>query len=305
MYQLIYKITAACLLISSVALAQNLPPHKSINILIVSDEVNPHNLTDEDLMQPGDLSNALSNASTLNASSITEIPTNDIEHVTGLLNSSVGTVVRPDVLIYFAHRIPDNGNNDSGRQAEFVTATEQFLQTGGGVVVFHHGIYRTAGKQDMQALLGSEAVGNVPWDTVNGQDVIFVGNDHFIGSHQISYSGNISYENPSHNISLNNYPYFNNSPDERYPQMEYLPVANSGCEIENLFQTNYDVNGNQHLLAYTKQCPNWLSKVVVYQPGEYQPNATSGNNFQILLNAIYYVSNYHWDIIFTDGFEGQ
>jgi len=85
--------------------------------------------------------------------------------------------------------------------------------------------------------------------------------------------------------------------------MDYLTAANSGCEIENLFQTNYSDNGNQHLLAYTKQCTGWTSKVFVYQPGEYQPNATSGNNLQILLNAIHYLSEYRWDVIFADRFD--
>ncbi|TDR20372.1 hypothetical protein [Marinicella litoralis] len=282
--------------------AQTLPVHDPIDVLIVSDEVNPHGLGDADLMQPGDLSSALNSAATLNTNTITEVATNDIEQATALLSLASSDANRPEVLIYFAHRIPNNGNNASGRQAAFVSAVEQFLQTGGGVISFHHGIYMTTGKQAIQDLLGSEATGAVPWDTVNGQDVIFVGGDHFIGSHQINYTGTTTYDNPSHGIALNNYPYFNNTPDERYPQMDFNLGATS-CDIENLFESNYPDNGNQHLLGYTLQCPDWLSKVVVYQPGEYQPNATTGNNFQILLNAIYHVTAYRWDVIFTAGFE--
>jgi hypothetical protein len=34
----------------------NLPPHGPLRILIVSDEVNPHSLPDEELTQPGSIS---------------------------------------------------------------------------------------------------------------------------------------------------------------------------------------------------------------------------------------------------------
>lgn len=282
--------------------AQVLPPHESLDILIVSDEVNPHGLTDGELMQPGDLSNLLSNTVTLNTSSVLEFDTNDIEQATARLNLSPSDANWPEVLIYFAHRIPNNGNDAAGRQAAFVAATEQYLQAGGGVISFHHGAYLTAGKQAIQDLLGSQATGGVPWDTVNGQDVIFVGGSHFIGTHQISYTGVTTYSHPAHGVVADNYPFFNNTPDERYPQMDYNN-GNSGCELETLFESNYSDNGNQHLLGYSKQCPGWLSKVVVYQPGEYQPNATSGHNLQILLNAIYYVSGFRWDVIFADDFE--
>jgi len=284
--------------------AQSLPPHDLIDVLIVSDEVNPHGLADADLMQPGDLSNAITSDGTLNTHIMIEVGTNEIELATLALNLPVGHIDRPEVLIYFAHRIPDNANNDVARQADFVAAVENFLHTGGGVISFHHGIYMTAGKQAIQDILGAEATGSVPWNTVNGQDVIYVGGDHFIGSHQISYSGTTSYENPSHGIGLDNYPYFNNTPDERYPQMDFN-TGNTGCEIENLFESNYSDNGNQHLIGYTKQCPGWTSKVFVYQPGEYQPNSTTGNNFQILLNAIYYVTEYRWDVIFESSFDHQ
>ncbi|MCB1582194.1 MAG: hypothetical protein R3E90_12630 [Marinicella sp.] len=283
----------------SLTLSQSLPAHNPIDILIVSDEVNPHGLSDEQLMQPGDLTNALGSALTLNTHILIEVDTDQIELATQALNLGTNHPDRPEVLIYFSHRIPAN---DNGRQAEFLTAVDNFLQTGGGVISFHHGIYLTNGKQPIQDLLGSQATGAVPWDTVNGQDVIFVGENHFIGTHQINYAGTISYSNPGHGIGINNYPYFNNTPDERYPQMGFN-TGNNGCDIDPLFESNYADNGNQHLLGYTKQCPNWTSKVFVYQPGEYQPNATSGNNFQILLNAIYYLSDSRWDVIFSGSFD--
>jgi hypothetical protein len=296
------KVICILLLAIPIAKAQILPAHEPLDILIVSDEVNPHMLVDEDLMQPGDLLTILGSTLALNSHIISEVTTNEIELATAALSLAIDHQDRPEVLIYFSHRIPDNGNDANGRQAAFVAAVENFLQTGGGVISFHHGIYMTAGKQPMQDLLGSQATGAVPWDTVTGQDVIYVGDDHFIGSHQINYTGTNSYENPSHGIALNNYPYFNNTPDERYPQMDFN-TGNTACEIETLYESNYSDNGNQHLLSYTKQCPNWTSKVFVYQPGEYQPNATSGNNLQILINAIYYLSEYRWDVIFASNFE--
>ena len=38
-----------------IAAAAVLPPHGPLRILIVSDEVNPHGLSDAELTQPGDL----------------------------------------------------------------------------------------------------------------------------------------------------------------------------------------------------------------------------------------------------------
>ncbi|MGJ8662604.1 MAG: hypothetical protein ACSHWU_03090 [Marinicella sp.] len=300
--KLIRTIIILTLCFPQVSLAQSLPQHEVLDVFIVSDEVNPHNLDDADLMQPGDLSIALGGSTALNSHIMLEIDTNEIELATAALNLPATDVNRPEVLVYFAHRIPNNGNDASGRQAAFEAAVENFLQTGGGVISFHHGIYQTSGKENIQLLLGSQATGAVPWDTVSGQDVIHVGEDHFIGTHNISYDGQISYQNAAHGIALNDYDYFNNVPDERYPVMDFNS-GNDGCEIETLFETNYDVNGNQHLLGYTKQCPGWLSKIFVYQPGEYQPNATSGNNFQILLNAIYFLTEFRWDVIFTSSFD--
>ena len=297
-----YIIIVILVLFHQVGLAQILPNHNNLRILIVSDEVNPHNLTDEELTQPGDISQALSGTASLNSSAILEIHTNQIELATVELVREPNDALAYDILIYFAHRNPSNGNNPEARQSSFVAAVELFLQNGGGVISFHHGLYNGVGKQPMQNLLGAQASGSVPWDTINGQDVIFVGGNHFIGTHEISYDLQVAYENSDHQIPAANYPAFNNMPDERYPQTDFTQT-NSGCEINVLFESDYVDNGNTHLLSYTKQCPTWKSKIFVYQPGEYQPNAFSGNNYQILLNAIYYLSDNRWDVIFSNNFE--
>ncbi len=301
---MIKYLTLFLLLISiESATSQVLPSHSDLRILIVSDEVNPHNLADEDLTQPGDISAALLNTNVLNTSVVLEINTDNLEQATTeLLRESTDSLFF-DVFIYFAHRNPSNGNDAQTRQENFVTAVESYLNNGGGVISFHHGIYRGTGKQSIQNLLGSQATGAVPWDTVNGQDVIFVGGNHFIGNHNISYTDQIAYENPVHNIPASNYPAFNNTPDERYPQNEFIASVNDECDIKVLYESDYANNGNQHLLSYTKYCSNWQSQIFAYQPGEYQPNAFSGNNFQILLNAIYYLSEYRWDVIFKSGFD--
>jgi hypothetical protein len=301
-----YRLLLICLILflinSYVSSAQVLPAHDPLRILIVSDEVNPHNLSDEQLTQPGDISNALLNSSALNTAQVLEIPTAQIEAATTELLRPFNDPQSFDVLIYFAHRNPDNGNSAQSRQEQFVNAVETFLQAGGGVVSFHHGIYLGTGKQSIQNLLGAQAIGAVPWDTINGQDIIYVGGDHFIGTHQINYDQQIAYENADHDVSAGNYPAFNNTPDERYPQMDFNN-GNTGCQLKVLYESDYNDNGNTHLLSYTKFCSGWGSQIFVYQPGEYQPNALSGNNLQILLNSIYYLTAHRWDIIFSNRFE--
>lgn len=287
--------------LSNSVLAQTLPEHDSLRILIVSDEVNPHGLSDADLTQPGDISSALQSTSALNTDTILEIPTDQIELATAELMRLDSDPLVYDILIYFSHRRP-NGASAQARQDAFVSSVESFLQNGGGVISFHHGIYQGLGKQTMQELLGAQAIGSVPWDTVNGQDIIYVGGDHFIGTHQINYNLQVAYTNDAHSIPASTYPAFNNNPDERYPQMDFN-TGNTNCDVKVMYESDYVDNGNAHLLSYLKQCPNWRSQIFVYQPGEYQPSAFSGNNFQILLNAIYYLSEYRWDVIFASDFD--
>lgn len=293
-------------LISSPLIAQQLPPHDPLRILILSDEVNPHGLPDEDLTQPGDLSVALMMTPALvldaGVDALLEIPTNEIELATSALSRPRSDPLAYDVLIYFSHRIPDNGNQAQARQEAFVLAVDSFLEAGGGVIGFHHGVYQLPGKESMQALLGATATGAVPYDTENGQNVIFVGGSHFIGSHAINHDLLISYQNPDHGVALADYPAFNNTPDERYPQFDYNPGGGS-CAVETLFQSDYASGDGTHLLGYTRQCPGWTTPLFVYQPGEYQPNALSGNNLQILLNAIWWLSDGRSALIFSDSFE--
>lgn len=287
--------------------AQSLPAHAPVRILLVSDEVNPHGLAPPELTQPGDIPAALSATPALRidtaADSLLEIPTNQIEEATARLLVSPEQPAGYDVLVYFAHRTPDNGANDQARQEAFVAAVAQFLAAGGGVVSFHHGIYETPGKASMQDLLGGQASGAVPWDTTQGQNVIAVSPYHFVSHHAVLYPATRAYADALLGIPSASYPFFNNTPDERYPNLALRPGADG---ISALFASDYAQTGTTHLLGYVRSRAQWNGVVVVYQPGEYQPNALGpGNNFQILLNAILYAANYRFgDWIHIDGFEG-
>ncbi len=283
--------------------AQSLPPHAPLRILIVSDEVNPHGLTPAELTQPGEIAAALAAAPALNlaadAEALLEIPTNEIEQATSRLAPPRGTPGAYDVLVYFAHRIPNAGSDTVVRQEAFVTAVDAFLVNGGGVVSFHHGIYRTAGKESMQALLRGEATGAVRWNTSAGQNVINVAPGHFVTTHGVAYPGALAYADPARGVAAGTYDAFNNTPDERYPVLELLPGPGS---VTLLFASDYNEASTRHVLGYEHTRSTWRGAVVVYQPGEYQPNAFSGNNFQILLNAIVHVAA-RGAVLFADGFE--
>ncbi|MEZ5064873.1 MAG: ThuA domain-containing protein [bacterium] len=269
----------------SAGAAAELPPHDPLRILIVSDEVNPHNLPDSALTQPGDLSAALLEPGTgLNLAGVTEIPTDDLPAATAALELPSGDPGAFDVLVYFAHRIP-NGGGGPAAQAAFVAAVDAFLSAGGGVVSFHHGAYRTAGKESMVDLLGGEATGAVPWNTIEGQRVLDVSNGHWVATNGVAPEAEVNYADPANGIPSGLYPYFTNVPDERYPNLGLLPAAES---VEILFASDYDEGGTTHVLGWTHRRAGWLGHVVVYQPGEYEPNAldVDGNNFQILANAI-------------------
>lgn len=283
--------TAALLLaLAAPALAADLPPHAPLRILIVSDEVNPHVLSDEDLTQPGDLSAALlAPGSGILTDAVTEIGTDDLDQATALLQVPFGDPAAYDVVVYFAHRIP-NGGGGAALQAAFVDALEDFLIAGGGVVSFHHGAYLTGGKQAVLELIGATAQGAVPWNTVVGQNVIDVAPGHFITTNGVEYGGTVAYADPARGVPAGDYPFFNNTPDERYIDFELNPGAG---EVEVLFGSDYVQNGSTHLLGFTHRRPEWEGVVVVYQPGEYQPNALDdldGNNYQILANAILYAA---------------
>lgn len=290
-----------------VVMAQTLPPHRALRIAIVSDEVNPHALPPESLTQPGDISAALLATPVLHrdpaADAIVEIPTDQIEQATTLLQRPHGAADAYDVLIYFSHRIP-NGANAQARQEAFVAALDAFLVAGGSLVSFHHGVYYTGGKESMMQLLSAQASGDVPWNTVDGQNVIDVAPGHFVTSNGLAYAQTVAYADAAFGVPVGIYGWFNNTPDERYTTLQLL--ATSGVRVP-LFASNYNENGSTHVLGFTHRRPTWLGIAVVYQPGEYQPHALgAGNeNFQILLNAIVYAATYaDGDIVFANGFDG-
>src|SRR5262245_18549291 len=158
-----------------------LPPHRPLRILIVSDTVNPHGLPSAQLTEAGDIGTALQRPGTgltldTAADAVREIATNDIEQATAALSVPACDPAAYDVLIYFAHRIPDpdagKPQTPQRRQDAFLTAVDAFLTSGGGMVAFHHGSYASTGKAGILDLIGATAGGAVPWDTVNGQNVI-------------------------------------------------------------------------------------------------------------------------------------
>jgi hypothetical protein len=271
-------------------IAADLPSHAPLRILIVSDEVNPHGLTPAQLTQPGDLSAALNAPGNgLSIDTVTEIPTDNLPQATAALSVPITDPTAYDVLIYFAHRIPLGGGGPTA-QAAFVTAVEGFLEDGGGVVSFHHGSYLSSGKEAMQDLIGATATGSVPWNTVDGQNVINVAPSHFVTTNGVEYPSSTAYSDPGRGVPADTYSFFQNVPDERYINFEINPGAG---DFEVLFASNYNENGTTHLLGFTHRRPEWAGVVVGYQPGEYQPNALDdpdGNNFQILANAIVYAA---------------
>jgi hypothetical protein len=276
------------------ARAATLPPHGPLRILIVSDQVNPHGLSNAQLTQPGDLTVALTAPDAglnLDAApdAVREIGTDDLAQATAALSVPIDDPAAYDVLVYFAHRIPFGGAGPT-LQAAFVAAVDAFLVAGGGVVSFHHGAYLTAGKEAMLDLVGGTASGAVPWDTVEGQNVIDVAPGHFVTTNGVEYSGSVAYADLPRGVPAGSYAYFNNVPDERYPTFQLNPGAGA---IEMLFASDYVQGGSTHVLGFTHRRPAWAGVVVAYQPGEYQPHALDdrdGNNFQVLANAIVYAS---------------
>jgi len=215
-----------------------------------------------------------------------EIATDDEALATPLLMVPRTDPAAYDVLVYFSHRVAA----DTADQDAFTAAVEAFLTAGGGVVSFHHGAYGGSGKSVMQELLGATASGSVPWDIVDGQNVINVMPGHFVTENGVEYTGTRSYADPALGIAAASYSFLNNTPDERYPTFTVNPTAGI---FTPLFASDYDQGGTTHLLGFVHRQPGWAGRVVAYQPGEYQPNALddlAGNNFQILANAIYFAA---------------
>lgn len=273
-------------LLPTAAGAAELPPHGPLRILIVSDEVNPNGLGDAELTQPGDLSAAIGDP----ASGLSLVPGPEgVREVSSqCVDEALSALAAPgsvDVLIYFAHRAA-LGCDASDRQAELTDAVSELLASGGGVVVFHHGIYEAAGKQPILQLLGGSASG-IEWSVNAGQRVIDVAPGHFVTTQGVEYSGSTMYADPQSGVAAGTYDLFLNQPDERYPALALLTAPGEAREI--LFASDYATGGNTHVLGYDLTRPGWSGRVVFYQPGEYQPQALddlAGNNFQILANAI-------------------
>jgi hypothetical protein len=289
-------------------LGATLPPHRPLRILVVSDTVNPHGLPSADLTEglnpgPGDIGDTLVLPGTgialdAGANAVREIPTNDIEIAAQLLSLPVCDPDAYDVVVYFSHRIPepDIGKPDSPttRQNAFTTAVDAFLTSGGGFIAFHHGSYTSSGKSGILDIIGATAGSSVPWDTVNGQNVIDTAPGHFVTANGIEYTGTIAYSDAAGGIPPGTYPYFNNTPDERYPFFGINPTVGI---FRTIFGSNYVDNGSTHLLGFTHRRTSWSGIVVGYQPAEYQPHALDdldGNNFQILANAILYAADARW-----------
>lgn len=261
-----------------------LPEHAPFSLLIVADEVNPHRLSDAELTQPEDLQPALSGpGSALNLASVTTVDSQCADEAMALLSSPTP----PDVVLYFAHRHVKDCNGISV-QDRFTALLAQGLQSSMGLVVLHHGlyddIYDRGTKAGLLQLIGASA-GGINWDTSNGQRVINVARGHFVTSNGITYQGALALAG-SASAPAGAYSWFLNLPDELYPEMNLL--EEDGETRTTLFATD---SGEVRTLGYELLRPGWQGRVLVYQPGEYQPNALddlSGPNFQILVNMIYY-----------------
>lgn len=272
-------------LVASTASAAELPPHGPLRIVVVSDSVNPNNLSDAELTQAGDLEAALAGPNTgLNVDSVVEVDSQCVDDALTALADPATTT-----LIYFAHRSARRCDDSDG-QVALTAAVEALLVSGGGVVMYHHGIYQDAGKEPILQLLGGTA-GSIQWDTNSGQNIINVADGHFVTSNSVEYAGMAMYADMQNGVPAAQYPYFNNTPDERYPALTLLKLPGETRTV--LFASDYAANGDVHTIGYDLQRPGWLGRVVFYQSAEYQPHAlddVDGNNFQILANALVHVS---------------
>lgn len=264
------------------AAAATLPAHDPLTIVVVSDEVNPNGLSDAELTQPGDIRAALAAPdSGLNVASVTEFDSACIDDALTALAAG------PDVLVYFAHRSATTCAGGEGQQA-LTSAIREHLQTSGGIVMFHHGVFSDRGKGPLLSLLGATA-STIDWQPAAGQSVIATAGDHFVVTNALDYPQNVSISADALGVPQADYPAFINTPDERYPGLSLLTEGDETRTL--LFLSDFD---GPQVLGYDLWRPAWARHVVMYQPGEYQPNALddrTGNNFQVLANAIYYVAH--------------
>src|SRR6202008_3259526 len=131
---------------------------------------------------------------------------------------------------------------------DFTAAVDAFLVAGGGGISFHHGSYFASGKEGILGIIGGTANGAVPWNTVDGQNVIDVAPGHFITTNGVEYPSTVAYSDVPRGVPAGTYSYFNNTPDERYPNFQLNPSAD---DIEMLFASNYNEGGTTHVLGFT------------------------------------------------------
>jgi hypothetical protein len=263
------------------AAAAVLPPHRPLRVLEISDEVNPHGLTDAELTQPGDIVAAINKAgSGLGlAAPAQQVSSQCVDEALQALTGATP----PDVVIYFAH-MAARGCSGADQQPALVTAIAARLAAGGGVVVFHHGSYTATGKDEILALVGVTATG-IAWDRAAGQRIFNVAPGHFVTTNGLTYPGSAALA-AGGGVPAGTFGYFDNIPDERYPTTTLLTQPGETRTV--LFASN---TGGTRVLGYALERPGWNGRVVFFQPGEYQPNALddlAGRDFQILANAIVY-----------------
>lgn len=274
------SVFAIAVSLASSAGAATLPAHQPLDIIVISDEVNPNRLSDAELTQPGDISAALNapdSGLSLVGSGAQEFDSQCADKALDRLASDTG----PHVVIYFAHRAAKSCAG-ADVQATLTSRIEAMLVRGGGLVVFHHGVYQASGKERVLELIGAQA-NSISWNTSEGQRVINVAPDHFVTKNGVTYTEKVTLRAFT-GVSAGTYEAFVNVPDERYPQTTLGDVA--GATRTVLFASN---SGGNRVLSFALSKPAWKGRVVTYQPGEYQPNALDdrrGSNFQILANAI-------------------
>jgi len=272
------------LLFSSLAassFAATLPAHEPLSILEISDEVNPHGLSAAELTQPGDICATLSRPGS--GLELSRDPIQVDSQCVGPALDLLASDEPPDVVIYFAHR-PASACGGELRDIDLVGAFRAHLGRGGGIVVFHHGAYEWAGKEEMLELLGVRASG-IEWNTSVGQRVINVAPGHFVTQNGMDYPMEEEFELGSL-VPPGRFGFFDNVPDERYPTYSFTVEAGETRTL--LFASD---SGGAHALGYALERSTWAGRVVGYQPGEFQPNALDaldGPNFQILANSILY-----------------
>ncbi|MEZ4448708.1 MAG: hypothetical protein R3B09_04445 [Nannocystaceae bacterium] len=266
--------------------AASLPPHAPLRILVVGDAVNPNNLPPDQLTEPADIRAALAdpqNGLNLDGgdSAVVLVDSQCVDQALDLLGDE-----NLDAVVYFAHRSARACNN-SDAQPALTAAFADFLAGGGGIVVFHHGIYEANGKGEVLQLLGGTA-SSIEWNTNVGQRVIGTAPGHFVVDNGVTYDETVAYDDAANGVSPGMYGSFVNLPDERYPQLSLLKAPGESRTI--LFASDY--NGGKHVLGYDLQRQGWAGRVVFLQPGEYQPLILDidGDPFQILANALVYAS---------------